>query len=42
VTSHIAPNTVHPWGEPRSRWNALLSRFRWENNVKLRSPANGG
>jgi hypothetical protein len=39
VTSHIAPNTAHPWGQRRSGWNALMSRFRWETNVTLRGSA---
>ena len=39
VTSHIAPNQAHPWGERTSLWNRLMARFRWETNVTLRGSA---
>jgi diketogulonate reductase-like aldo/keto reductase len=37
VTSHTAPNQVHPWRGPRSRWSSLWYPFRWETNVTLRN-----
>jgi hypothetical protein len=41
ISSHVAPNQAHPWREPRSRWSALLTRLRWQSNVKLREPDAG-
>ena len=36
VTSHTAPNQVHPWRGRRSLWRSLWYPFRWETNVTLR------
>jgi len=36
VTSHTAPNQVHPWGAPKSWWSSVWYPFRWETNVTLR------
>ena len=36
VTSHTAPNQVHPWRGRTSLWRSLWYPFRWETNVTLR------
>jgi diketogulonate reductase-like aldo/keto reductase len=36
VSSHTAPNQIHPWRGDRSAWRSLWYPFRWETNVTLR------
>jgi hypothetical protein len=38
ISSHTAPTDAHGRRPPKSRWDAMWTRFKWKTNVKLREP----